>query len=513
MLPNGHILDARYIIERPLGTGGMASVYLSWDEMLRRSVAVKVLHPSYAADSLFIERFKREAEATAKLSHANIVTIYDWGTDAGIYYIVMEYMPGQNLKMLLQEHGPLPEAEVVAIARQIAAALDVAHEQGIVHRDITPQNILITPEGIVKVADFGIAYAAGTTHLTIAQTVMGTVQYISPEQVLREPVDGRTDLYSLGIVLYELLTGCVPFIGDSVAAVALQHAYDHAPSPRTQRPDISAEMETIICKALEKDPAKRYQTAAELQVALAAAHVQIEERRTATAPLPLTTSPLAVTIPQRAPPSVSARHLSPHARWLLALPFAALLMLLFGGKISLGSSGIPLSGLEAAGAPTTTTVPTIAPTVAPTMAPVFALPTAAATSPASPTPTVAPATPVSPTPTPHIVVQASSPAAAVLGFYQFVTQHQFDAAAALWTPNLQAQQPPAQSINARYAQTTRITVQHWEVTEQTADRATVSIAVSVYIQGTETPQNQQGAWHLVHTDSGWLLDGQEMQPA
>lgn len=525
-LENETVLDARYRLERRIGVGGMATVYRAWDEQLRRHVAVKMLHTSRAADPTFVERFKREASATANLAHPHIVAVYTWGASDDTYYIVMEYVDGPNLKQIVRERGTLPETEALAIAAQVADALDAAHARGIVHRDITPHNILLTADGQVKVTDFGIAHAAGTTHLTTAHTVLGTAHYLSPEQVLHRPVDGRADLYSLGAVLYELVTGRPPFSGDSVASVALQHAYVEAPSARVHSPDLSAATEEIVRTLLAKTPDARFQTATELLNAIRAAHAQAEEERDATMPLPLAVPP-GVPVRPALPTRATASGFRDR-RWLLALPVVALLLLLLVARGAFDGPNAALTDIRVAAgtdtpaatraaplAATATTAPTRpAPTATALPSPTATLPPPTATS-VPPTPTIPPPTatpPPAPT-APRVIIQAPRPQEAVLGFYKFVAAHQFDYAAALWTPQLQAATPPAQAINAHYAQIDHITVEHWEVTGQTADRATVAIAVAEYDKGAAAPRRYQGTWQLVHTEVGWLLDAQQMTPA
>jgi len=223
------LLGERYELGERIGSGGMADVYRAVDRVLGRDVALKVLNAQRAADATFRERFRREARAAARLNHSNIVAIYDWGTpaaaaagaDGGRFdrLIVMEYVSGGNLGDALARRGPLPEAEAFGIADQIAAALEAAHRQGVIHRDIKPQNVLLTADGQVKVADFGIARATGTESVTRGSEVLGSAGYLSPEQAQGEPVDARSDLYSLGVVLYQLLTGRTPFDGDTPVAV------------------------------------------------------------------------------------------------------------------------------------------------------------------------------------------------------------------------------------------------------------------------------------------------------
>lgn len=268
MLSVTQVIDGRYTIKRRLGIGGMAEVYLAIDESLGREVALKVLNPALAADPAFVERFKREARAVAALNHPNIVAIYNWGEYDGMYYIVMEYVPGGNLKEQLRQVRALPEEDALAIAVLVANALEAAHVRGIVHRDVKPHNILLAPDGRVKVTDFGIAWAAGASQLTATNAVLGTAHYLSPEQVTHHAIDGRTDVYGLGVVLFEMLTGMTPFTGDTLVAVAMKQATETAPSIRTLRPDLSPRTDAIVRTALAKDPGSRFPTAAAMRDAL-----------------------------------------------------------------------------------------------------------------------------------------------------------------------------------------------------------------------------------------------------
>ncbi|MDK2784212.1 MAG: eukaryotic-like serine/threonine-protein kinase [Bacillota bacterium] len=264
------LLAGRYELMETIGAGGMAVVIKARCTLLDRLVAIKLLRDQYAANQEFLDRFQREARAAARLSHPNIVSIYDVGQEDGKQFIVMEYVPGRNLKDYLRAEGPLPPRTVAEIGRQIAAALFHAHQRGIIHRDIKPHNILITPEGQVKVTDFGIARAAAASSLTETGVVLGSVHYFSPEQARGAAVDARSDIYALGVVLYELLTGKLPFEGDSPIAIALRHLDSDPPSPRALRPEVPEALERIILKAMARDPAERYQTAGELQQALKA---------------------------------------------------------------------------------------------------------------------------------------------------------------------------------------------------------------------------------------------------
>ncbi len=264
----GEILSNRYEIKERIGEGGMALVYKAKDRLLHRWVAIKVLRDQYASDLDFVERFRREAQAAASLSHPNVVNIYDVGEVHDTHYIVMEYVRGINLKELIRQEGKLTAAQSVDIALQVAAALGHAHRNHLVHRDIKPHNILITDEGRVKVTDFGIARAASSATLTQTGLVIGSVHYFSPEQARGGITSDQSDIYSLGIVLYEMLTGRVPFTGETPIAVALQQLQEPVPSPRKIEPGIPIALENVIIKALAKEPRERFASADEFMLAL-----------------------------------------------------------------------------------------------------------------------------------------------------------------------------------------------------------------------------------------------------
>jgi serine/threonine-protein kinase len=264
------VFNGRYELHRRLGRGGMAEVYLARDLQLDRPVAVKVLFPEFATDPSFVARFRREAQAAAKLNHPNIVGVFDWGEEQGTYFIVMEYVEGRSLAEILRNEGPMPPDRAVDVATDIAAALGFAHRNGVVHRDIKPGNILVTPAGMVKVADWGIGRAldAADENLTQTGAVMGTATYFSPEQAQGLSLDPRSDLYSVGVVLYELLTGRPPFTGDSPVAIAYKHVQQPPRPPRSVNLDIPAELEAIVLQLLEKDPHDRYESAEDLRADL-----------------------------------------------------------------------------------------------------------------------------------------------------------------------------------------------------------------------------------------------------
>jgi eukaryotic-like serine/threonine-protein kinase len=263
-----NVFSNRYEIQRGIARGGMAQVYLARDQLLDRPVAVKALFPEFARDPSFVERFRREAQAAANLNHPNIVAIYDWGQERGTYFIVMEYVEGRSLRDVIRADGPVPAAQAAEIGAEIAGALAFAHRNGVVHRDIKPGNVLINDAGRVKVADFGIARATqGNTGEALTQTgaVMGTATYFSPEQAQGLPVDGRSDVYSLGVVLYEMVTGEPPFAGDTPVAVAYKHVREAPAPPRERAPGLPPDLETIILTALSKDLDGRYQSADDLR--------------------------------------------------------------------------------------------------------------------------------------------------------------------------------------------------------------------------------------------------------
>src|SRR3979409_127740 len=262
------IFDKRYVIKRKLGSGGMADVYLAEDQELGRHVALKLLNERHANDEQFVERFRREAQSAAGLNHTNIVSVFDRGQAEGTYYIAMEYIDGRTLKELLVRNGPTPIPIAIDYARQILGALAFAHRGGIVHRDIKPHNIVVRKDGRVKVTDFGIA-RSGAAPMTEAGSIVGTAQYLSPEQARGAPVDQRSDLYSLGIVIYEMLTGKVPFSGDAPVEIAMKHLNAVPEPPSKLRPEIPHDLDAIVMRALAKEPDQRYASAEEMDADLA----------------------------------------------------------------------------------------------------------------------------------------------------------------------------------------------------------------------------------------------------
>jgi len=258
------VLSGRYRLESKLGSGGMSTVYLALDEVLDRPVAIKLLHREISEEEDQLERFRREARAAARLSHPNLVGVIDAGEDDGRPYIVFEYIEGRTLKRRIQEEGGLPIDEAVAYAIEIGRGLTAAHARKLVHRDVKPQNVLIDPDGRAKVTDFGIARSLESKGLTATGRVLGTTDYVSPEQAMGEDVDERSDVYSLGVVLYEMLTGEVPFRAETQVGVAMKHVNEPMPDVQVKRPEVSAALASVVDRATTKDPRDRYGTVAEM---------------------------------------------------------------------------------------------------------------------------------------------------------------------------------------------------------------------------------------------------------
>ncbi len=283
----GDVLSDRYELEELVGTGGMSSVFRAHDRLLDRKVALKILHAQYSEDADYIERFRREARAVAALSHPNIVTVIDRGEHENKQFIVFEYVEGENLKALIQRRGPAPVATALELAMQIAQGLSFAHQQGLVHRDVKPQNVLLNGDGQAKVTDFGIARSLDVQQgMTQTGTVLGTSDYIAPEQAQGQRVDEHTDVYSLGVVLYEMLTNEVPFPGENFVAVAMRHINEAPPAIRDKRPDVSPRLELAVQRAMAKQPDDRFQTMADFCSELDANLAEAQGGTAAPAPAP-----------------------------------------------------------------------------------------------------------------------------------------------------------------------------------------------------------------------------------
>jgi eukaryotic-like serine/threonine-protein kinase len=319
----GTVLSGRYKLEAKLGSGGMSTVYLARDTTLDRQVAVKVLHREMSEQEDQLQRFRQEARAVAKLSHPNVVAVIDAGEDGGHPYIVFEYVEGETLKQKINRVGALDAQEALAYAIEIARGLTVAHGRNMVHRDIKPQNVLINSEGRAKLTDFGISRQLEQDGMTATGRVLGTTDYVAPEQAMGHPVDQRSDIYSLGVVLYEMLVGQVPFSADSQVGVAMKHVNEELPDVQQRRPELSAAAAMVVERATAKDPAERYQQVGEMIDDLATA-LEVEAAR-AGAPTGEATSVL-----EAVPPT--ERKLAGGSRWSrLAV---ALLLLVFAGAIA-----------------------------------------------------------------------------------------------------------------------------------------------------------------------------------
>src|SRR4051794_904742 len=263
----GTVVDGRYRIQRRIGSGGMADVYCAQDSQLGREVAIKVLHRRFARDREFVERFRREASAAAGLQHPNVVSVYDRGEYDGTYYIAMEYLRGRPLKELIREEAPLDQLRTIDLAIQILEAAAFAHRRGVIHRDFKPHNVIVGQDGRLKVTDFGIA-RAGASEMTETGSIMGTAQYLSPEQAQGQRVGAQSDLYSIGVIVYEMLAGQVPFAGESAVSIALKHVGEQPPRLADLRHDVHPRLEQAVGRALLKDPAQRYASADEFIGAL-----------------------------------------------------------------------------------------------------------------------------------------------------------------------------------------------------------------------------------------------------
>jgi beta-lactam-binding protein with PASTA domain len=295
------LVDSRYLIVRRIGSGGMADVYCAEDTHLGRQVALKVLHRRFAQDQEFVERFRREASAAAGLQHPNVVGVFDRGRHDGTYYIAMEHLPGRTLKEIVTTEAPLAQERVVDLGTQILQAAEFAHRHGVIHRDFKPHNVIMDDQGGVKVTDFGIA-RAGASEMTETGSIMGTAQYLSPEQAQGHAVTAASDLYSIGVMLYEMLAGRLPFEGDSAVSVALKHLSEPPPPISQFRPDVSPALESVVMAALAKDPAHRWQSADDFAEALQAAGTQLEhggvaQDTAAFAPVPVAEVPPPVLPP------------------------------------------------------------------------------------------------------------------------------------------------------------------------------------------------------------------------
>jgi serine/threonine-protein kinase len=340
----GELIAGRYELEKLVGSGGMSNVFRAHDRLLERTVALKILHEQYTRDDDYVERFRREARSVAKLAHPNIVTVIDRGEQDGRQFIVFEYVEGPNLKDLTRD-GPLNVREAIELTLQVARALSFAHERGLVHRDVKPQNVLLNDDGQAKVTDFGIARSLDVQGVTQTGTVLGTSDYIAPEQARGQRVDPKTDIYSLGTVLYELLVGDVPFSGDNFVAVAMRHVSEPAPSVLDHRPDCPMRLDLAIQRAMAKDPDDRFESMNDFCAELDACLAELDDRDGEGATL--------IVPPARRPPRAARA-----PRRKRRVPVTPLLILLAGAAVAVGAylllkedGSVPLVPQEAASAP------------------------------------------------------------------------------------------------------------------------------------------------------------------
>ena len=344
------VIAGRYELKQTVGTGGMSTVYCAFDTLLERNVALKILHDQYGGDAEYVERFRREARAVAQLSHPNIVTVIDRGEEDGKQFIVFELVDGENLKELVQRGGPLPVRRVLELGLEVGRALAFAHAQGLVHRDVKPQNVLLNGDGRAKVTDFGIVRSLDAVGQTETGTVLGTSHYIAPEQARGERVDAQTDVYSFGVVLHELLTGDVPYPGDNFLSVAMKHVNDPVPSVLDIRPDAPIRLASLIERCLAKQPSDRPASMDEVVAELEAVRAELDAREDGEGTM-IMRRPAAV--PARQP-----RQKQPRARrdrrlplWPLLLGLVLLAVAVGGILLATRDDGTP--GTSGSGAPVT----------------------------------------------------------------------------------------------------------------------------------------------------------------
>ena len=557
----GRVLAGRYRLLELLGEGGMAHVFRAHDELLDRPVAIKVLRAGFGADRDFVARFRQEARSVASLHHPNIATVYDTGTDV-VDYIVMQLVDGEDLERMIRRLGRVPVHTAARIVVEVSRALQAAHERGIIHRDVKPANILIDRDGEVRVVDFGIARAANAIGVTTAGMMLGSVHYVSPEQVLGEEVTAASDVFSLGVVLYEAITGQRPFEGPTPASVALERLHVRPAPPSSVVRYLPAGLDPLVMRALERDRAARYPSAGDFGAALEAWRIGslggvrrrgavARERRgavpvaaavsAAARPLmehqdgirngapPLHTpggggpsaDPTAPTTPTLRPSPVTRA--TDRDRQAIApaflIPLGAIALVVIAAAAILRGTG------ELGGAVAGATA-----TPRPTAVAVFPTATAMLTREATPTPTAEPTPTSSPTPTPESTPKptpapeptpsptptsrsapaspARDPAETVARFYRLVVEERFDEAAALWTADMRERYPPAGNIDGRFAPTTDIDLVRNEIVamDRQAGKATVAVDLIEHRESGPSPRRFVGDWDLVLVDGRWLMD-------
>lgn len=546
MVMTERTLAGRYRLLEIIGQGGMAVVHRAHDELLDRDVAVKVLRPGFADDPDFVERFRREARHAASLHHPNIVTIYDTGTDpeSGSDYIVMQLVEGADLHEILDRSGRLSVAFAVRIGIETARALSFAHARGIIHRDIKPANILVDADDDVRVADFGIARAATDTGVTTGGMI-GSPQYASPEQVMGEEVGPSSDLYSLGVVLYEALTGVRPFDGPTPAAVALERLRVDPPAIRTIDPTVPVSLEQTVMRLLERNPEARPSSAAEVVAELDGFRVRElgGVRHPASRPRDAARAATLAALPWTSPSAAVEADLAatqvPRRRRRAALsPFAAAIaaiaLLIAGttGAIMMfgdGDRGGAVADETSQPAPSVAAVAVLTPDPTPSPTPTATPSPSPSPSPSpgpTPKPTPRPANPTvapvarpipkaTPRPTPRptrrpvtvAAAPARDPAETVARFYRLVVAHDYSAAAALWSPRMRAQYPPSRYIKGRFDATTQIDINRLRIERMSVANRTAVVYIDITEHRSSGPSRHwYGTWDLVLINGVWLMD-------
>jgi len=553
------LLAGRYRLDEALGRGGMATVYRATDTRLGREVALKVMRPDLGDDELFKRRFINEAHNGASITHPNVVNVFDFGTDGPGPYLAMELVGGGDLATLIRREAPLPSSRAAAIAAEVASALHAAHGHRIVHRDVKPGNILLTGDGHVRVADFGIARATGEQSLTRTGAALGSVEYFSPEQARGDPVTAASDIYALGIVMYEMLTGRRPFDADTPYATAVARIDAPPPDPGAVR-RVPKGLAAVVRRAMAPQPQDRYASAADMArdleawLARRAASKPAEAAAPARAATPATTPtllrppasvndrdtdlflrPIPVPVPVRVPKTepvpprrVAAAVPAPRRRPRMLLPLAAAAIMLLGVVGFVGGSVLDLPpGLGLIGQPVAEALgPTPEPDATPSERPTPAVtprptreptpePTPPPTPEPTPQPTPAPTPPPTPQPTPAptpVPAVAAQPVAATITpdeavalWYDHVEDGRFDAAYAMWSERMKAQFERQYNLDGRWDDTADVNILRLWVVEQTRSWAAVQID---FIETKESGATRRffGWWELVRSGDGWLLD-------
>lgn len=504
-------VGGRYRLAEPLARGGMASVYRGRDEQLERDVAIKLMRSELGDDPKVLRRFEAEARRAASISHPNLVAVYDVGSEDGTPYIVMEIVEGGDLSSAVAREGPMDPRRAARIGADVADGLAAAHAAGVIHRDVKPGNILLDPDGRARVADFGIARAIGDESLTATGAMLGSVEYFSPEQARGERATAATDIYALGVVLYELVTGARPFTGDSPYAVATARLRQAPPDPREVNPDVPDELAGIIQRAMATDPAARHESAAKLRAELLGWLDGAPERPA--------TSVLAATAPAAQPAEGAAGRgrRRDRAAWLLGAAGLVILGLVgYVGMRALAGDDAPVGGTldvlvgtpgGVAILPSESPRPTTTPAPTPTASPVPTPESTSSPEPSSPPPATPRRAAPDPTPEPAAgtVAVAGGPDDAVAAFYGRVADGDFDAAYALWSDRMKATYPREGNLDDRFAETASITFTELRVASQSGDAATVQ---ANFVERYDGGGSREfiGYWRLVRSGGGWLLD-------